>query len=168
MLNNKTDLYISAWWGNYVGGCDDSLLLLDYFKAKKSPELSLKNVLDDLNLTVALKSNDWENNALSWKANERFQPDFDLVASVVIDLSAIVLESIKSGKIDLNLLDSYNNGTFVLQIDTESLKLLLSGLSFFIESKHPFCGFGYVMDLDQVEELIQDCKAIRDELKRSL
>lgn len=22
---------IKKWWGNYVGGCDDSLLLLDYF-----------------------------------------------------------------------------------------------------------------------------------------
>ena len=25
------ELYIKKWWGNYIGGCDDSLLLLDYF-----------------------------------------------------------------------------------------------------------------------------------------
>ena len=29
------ELYIKKWWGNYVGGCDDSFLLLDYFGNQK-------------------------------------------------------------------------------------------------------------------------------------
>ena len=35
------ELYIKKWWGNYIGGCDDSLLLLDYFGNQEQYNLEL-------------------------------------------------------------------------------------------------------------------------------
>ena len=34
-------MYIEKYWGNYIGGTDDSLTLLDYFMYKGKRELTL-------------------------------------------------------------------------------------------------------------------------------
>lgn len=49
------ELYIKKWWGNYVGGCDDSFLLLDYFGNQKQSSLELSKILSDIHLNTLLK-----------------------------------------------------------------------------------------------------------------
>ena len=39
------ELYIKKWWGNYVGGCDGSFLLLDYFGNQKQSSLELSKII---------------------------------------------------------------------------------------------------------------------------
>ena len=48
------NLFISRWWGNYIGGCDDSLLLLDYFGKSASETLTLRQILKDIHLDPEL------------------------------------------------------------------------------------------------------------------
>ena len=49
------ELYIKKWWGNYVGGCDDTFLLLDYFGSQKQSNLELSKILSDIHLNTLLK-----------------------------------------------------------------------------------------------------------------
>ena len=43
-------MYIEKYWGNYIGGTDDSLTLLDYFMDKGKRELSLGEIFADTGL----------------------------------------------------------------------------------------------------------------------
>ncbi|MDY2998007.1 MAG: imm68 putative immunity domain-containing protein [Faecalimonas sp.] len=37
-------MYIEKYWGNYIGGTDDSLTLLDYLIDKQKPEITLSEI----------------------------------------------------------------------------------------------------------------------------
>ena len=43
-------MYIEKYWGNYIGGTDDSLNLLEYFKDKQKAELPLSEIFADTGL----------------------------------------------------------------------------------------------------------------------
>ena len=49
-MNRKSELiggnkmYIEKYWGNYIGGTDDSLTLLDYLIGKQKKEVTLKEI----------------------------------------------------------------------------------------------------------------------------
>ena len=99
------ELYIKKWWGNYVGGCDDTFLLLDYFGSQKQSNLELSKILSDIHLNTLLKENSVNEGDIYFSINESYEPHFDMAIDVIIDLSAILLESIKNGKVDIKELD---------------------------------------------------------------
>ena len=43
-------MYIEKYWGNYIGGTDDSLTLLDYFIHKQKAEIPLSEIFEDTGL----------------------------------------------------------------------------------------------------------------------
>ena len=43
-------MYIEKFWGNYIGGSDDSLNLLEYLADKDKAEISLAEIFADLGL----------------------------------------------------------------------------------------------------------------------
>lgn len=43
-------MYIEKYWGNYIGGTDDSLTLLDYLMDKQKSEISLSEIFADIGL----------------------------------------------------------------------------------------------------------------------
>ena len=43
-------MYIEKYWGNYIGGTDDSLTLLDYLISKQKVEISLQEIFEDVGL----------------------------------------------------------------------------------------------------------------------
>ena len=43
-------MYIEKYWGNYVGGTDDSLTLLDYLADKQKSEIPLSEIFADTGL----------------------------------------------------------------------------------------------------------------------
>lgn len=38
-------MYITKYWGEYIGGTDDSLTLMDYLEGKQKEELTLSPTL---------------------------------------------------------------------------------------------------------------------------
>ena len=44
------NMYIEKYWGNYIGGTDDSLTLLDYFMDQQKCEIALKDIFTDTGL----------------------------------------------------------------------------------------------------------------------
>ena len=55
------ELYIKKLWGkqsnkdNYIGGTEDSLLLIDYFGKQTESKLQLFKILSDIHLDILLK-----------------------------------------------------------------------------------------------------------------
>ena len=50
-----------------------------------------------------------------FKINESYEPHFDMAINVIIDLSAILLECIKNGKIDIKELED-RKSTLLLRV----------------------------------------------------
>lgn len=155
------ELYIKKWWGNYVGGCDDSFLLLDYFGNQKQSSLELSKILSNIHLNTLLKEDSVNEGDAYFKINESYEPHFDMAINVIIDLSAILLESIKNGKIDIKELDpdsEYTN-SFSISTSKDDAMLLLSGLDKFINAPQEY-ELADFMDESELEELVGDCKEI--------
>ncbi|WP_418813330.1 imm68 putative immunity domain-containing protein [Paraprevotella clara] len=155
------ELYIKKWRGNYVGGCDDSFLLLDYFGNQKQSSLELSKILSDIHLNTLLKEDSVNEGDAYFKINESYEPHFDMAINVIIDLSAILLESIKNGKIDIKELDpdsEYTN-SFSISTSKDDAMLLLSGLDKFINAPQEY-ELADFMDESELEELVGDCKEI--------
>ena len=155
------ELYIKKWWGNYVGGCDDTFLLLDYFGSQKQSNLELSKILSDIHLNTLLKENSVNEGDIYFSINESYEPHFDMAIDVIIDLSAILLESIKNGKVDIKELDpnsKYSN-FFYISTSKDDAMLLLSGLNKFINAPQEY-ELADFMDESELEELVGDCKEI--------
>ena len=43
-------MVIEKYWGNYIGGTDDSLTLLDYLAGKQKDEIPLREIFADTGL----------------------------------------------------------------------------------------------------------------------
>ena len=121
------ELYIKKWWGNYVGGCDDTFLLLDYFGSQKQSNLELSKILSDIHLNTLLKENSVNEGDIYFSINESYEPHFDMAIDVIIDLSAILLESIKNGKVDIKELDP------IFYSDNDSFLLILKNINYYYD-----------------------------------
>ncbi|WP_028896565.1 imm68 putative immunity domain-containing protein [Prevotella sp. HUN102] len=155
------ELYIKKWWGNYVGGCDDTFLLLDYFGSQKQDNLELSKILSDIHLNTLLKENSVNEGDAYFTINESYEPHFDMATDVIIDLSAILLESIKNGKVNMKELDpnsEYSN-FFSISTSKDDAMLLLNGLNNFINTPQEY-ELADFMDESELEELVSDCKEI--------
>ncbi|MGO4375455.1 imm68 putative immunity domain-containing protein, partial [Paenibacillus sp. MCAF20] len=102
-------MYISKWWGDLIGGSDDSLTLIDYLEQLDLTDVTLNQILRDFGFDILLAEGDLKNGGNIGfdrrSANGMFRVELDIACSALIDLSAIVLESLKSGYVDLHDLD---------------------------------------------------------------
>lgn len=101
-------MYIEKYWGDYIGGTDDSLLLLDYLIDKQKTEISLSEIFAE----IGLDKMNWdfrktEDNFLQpfigrgLRCCEGVEHDFDLAIDVVTDLAALMLECAVNGSVSL-------------------------------------------------------------------
>ncbi|MBR4759943.1 MAG: hypothetical protein IK078_07340 [Lachnospiraceae bacterium] len=96
-------MYITEkYWGEMIGGSDDSLTLGEYFADKGKNELTLKEIFEDFGIddpdfdfkqgeepvTVAFKSG--------------LEPEIYYAIDVIMDLAAILLECRMNGSADLS------------------------------------------------------------------
>ena len=155
------ELYIKKWWGNYVGGCDDTFLLLDYFGSQKQSNLELSKILSDIHLNTLLKENSVNEGDIYFSINNSNQLHFYKAIDVIIELSDILLESIKYGKVDIKELDhnSKFSNFFYISTSKDDAMLLLSGLNKFINAPQEY-ELADFMDESELEELVGDCKEI--------
>ncbi|WP_431808030.1 imm68 putative immunity domain-containing protein [Lysinibacillus sphaericus] len=59
-------MYIERWWGEYIGGTDDTCTLIDYlvnreFEIEIPVEIDVKNLLQDFQLTNVREIKDFRN-----------------------------------------------------------------------------------------------------------
>ncbi|MDR0441372.1 MAG: hypothetical protein LBI59_10420 [Candidatus Accumulibacter sp.] len=164
-------MYIDKWWGRFIGGTDDALLLADYLGDKAGAPVSLKEILDDLHLRAPLAG------GLKGDADPYFiagtqrslEPHFDLVEDVVTDLAAIVLECVKNGGVELGDLFKSRQGQGRVEITVsgcpEALQLLVNGLEAFIADPAGFV-ISEFLNEKELAEFVADCREICGELNR--
>jgi hypothetical protein len=166
-------MYIDKWWGHYVGGCDDSFLLLDYFGGKAVGELTLNRILQDLHLVELLTSDTLAAGDAYWivVAPDHepfpgvFEPHFDMPIDVVVDLSAIVVECLHNGSISIRELHKRTKYEQIISISTtkEDIALLKRGLDSFIQSPKEF-DISEFLSEEELSEMLSACKEISAEL----
>lgn len=101
-------MYIDKYWGDYIGGTDDSLLLLDYLIDKQKTEISLREIFEEIGLDkMKWDFRKTENNFLQpfigrgLRCCEGVEYDFHFAIDVVTDLAALMLECSVNGTVSL-------------------------------------------------------------------
>ena len=157
-------MYIEKYWGNYIGGTDDSLNLLEYFTDKQKSELSLSEIFAD----IGLDKLDWDfretDVELVYKNRDGFEYEFHYAIDVVVDLAALMLECLVNGSVSLSELLDDENERFVRITFTEEEKTAINkALSNFVNDPLAYDLHEMVPD-EAMREMAQDCEALRKEL----
>ena len=94
-------MYIDKYWGNYIGGSDDSLNLVAFLDAQKKKELPLSEIFTK----IGLDKQNWDFRQtveyLEFTDSHGEEMNFQFAIDVVLDLAAIVLECLFCGKVSL-------------------------------------------------------------------
>lgn len=98
-------MYIEKYWGDYIGGTDDSLTLVEYLSNKQKEEISLEEIISDTGLD---KLQDNFQNADSLLVPiDGLEREFYYAIDLITDLAALLLECKISGSV--NLCDLYGD-----------------------------------------------------------
>ena len=101
-------MYIDKYWGNYIGGSDDSLNLVEFLKDQNQDEIALAEIFTK----IGLDKQNWDFRQtvgyLEYTNADGVDIDFHFAIDLVTDLAAILLECIVNGSVNLSDLDDYH------------------------------------------------------------
>lgn len=83
-------MYIEKYWGDYIGGTDDSLTLVDYLEDKQKEEISLGEIFSDIGLDK-LNGAFQKTDSLSVLVDGE-ETEFYYAIDLITDLAALLLE----------------------------------------------------------------------------
>lgn len=153
-------MYIDKYWGDYIGGTDDSLTLLEYLVSKKKTEISLSEIFADTGLD---KLNwNFRNTRLELGYGEEYP--FYYAIDLVTDLAALMLECKINGGVSLMQLLNGREGPVVRIASTQDEKTAISkALTDFAENPLAYDLNEMVPD-DDMREMAQVCENLCKEL----
>ena len=109
-------MYIKKYWGNFIGGSDDSLNLVAFLVDQKKEEIPLSEIFTK----IGLDKQNWDFRQtveyLEFTHSDGVEMDFHFAIDVVTDLAAILLECSVSGSVNLQDLDEYNTSSRRIRI----------------------------------------------------
>ena len=156
-------MYIEKYWGNYIGGTDDSLTLLDYFVDKQKDEISLSEIFAD----TGLDKLNWDfrqSPELGFTDRDGFEHNLYYAIDVVSDLAALMLECQVNGVVSLGeLLDDETETTVRITFTDGEKAAIGKALANFAGDPLAYDLYEVVPD-EAVLEMAQDCEALRQEL----
>ena len=98
-------MYIKKYWGNFIGGSDDSLNLVAFLEDQKKEEMPLSEIF----AKIGLDKQNWNFRQtvgyLEFTHSNGVEMDFHFAIDMVTDLAAILLECSVSGGVDLHDLE---------------------------------------------------------------
>jgi len=165
-------MYIERWWGNYIGGTDDTCTLIDYFvdrefESDNPTEINVKNILQDFQLNNTLEIKDLrQTKGIYLIIEKEFFQDIGCVINLLIDVTAIILECQKNGKVYLTdlaggIMDK--NAVISLKVGKEEMAFLRRVLEDFIH--HPLSyDLAEFCPEDDMRKIAKICKEIIEEL----
>lgn len=156
-------MHIEKYWGNYIGGTDDSLTLLDYLIDKKKSEITLNEIFAD----TGLNKLNWDfhlSPSLEYTNSEGREYEFYYAIDLITDLAALLLECSVNGSVSLRKLLADEDGDNVRITFTEEEKNAMNKvLSDFAQKPLTYDLHEMVPDED-MQEMAQDCENLRKEL----
>ena len=156
-------MYIEKYWGDYIGGSDDSLTFLEYLVGKEKENISVGEIFTDTGLDK-LDGAFQEADSLS-VCVDGFEAEIYYAIDLIVDLAALLLECKKSGSVNLNDLDeSYEPDSSIQIIATsEEHELMNKALKDFVAEPLSYNLSEMVPEEDMLE-MAEICEELRKEL----
>ena len=161
-------MYIKKYWGNFIGGSDDSLNLVEFLEDLKKEEIPLSEIF----IKIGLDKQNWDFRQtveyLEFTHSNGVEMDFHFAIDVVTDLAAILLECSISGSVNLQDLDEYNTPARRIRITAtlEEHDAMNKALADFAQNPQEY-DLSEMMDDEEIQEMARDVEALRKELYES-
>ena len=158
-------MYIKKYWGNFIGGSDDSLNLVAFLEDQKKEEIPLSEIF----AKIGLDKQNWDFHQtveyLEFTHSDGVEMDFHFAIDVVTDLAAILLECSVSGSVNLHDLDEYNTPARRIRITAtpEEHDAMNKALADFAQNPLEY-DLSEMMDDEEIQEMARDVEALRKEL----
>ena len=158
-------MYIKKYWGNFIGGSDDSLNLVAFLEDQKKEEIPLSEIF----AKIGLDKQNWDFRQtveyLEFTHSDGVEMDFHFAIDVVTDLAAILLECSVSGSVNLQDLDEYNTPHRRIRITAtpEEHDATNKALADFAQNPLEY-DLSEMMDDEEIQEMARDVEALRKEL----
>ena len=158
-------MYIKKYWGNFIGGSDDSLNLVALLVDQKKEEIPLSEIF----AKIGLDKQNWDFRQtveyLEFTHSDGVEMDFHFAIDVVTDLAAILLECSVSGGVDLQDLDEYDTPSRRIRITVtpEEHDAMNKALADFAQNPLEY-DLSEMMDNEEIQEMARDVEALRKEL----
>ena len=158
-------MYIKKYWGNFIGGSDDSLNLVAFLEDQKKEEIPLSEIFTK----IGLDKQNWDFRQtveyLEFTHSDGVEMDFHFAIDVVTDLAAILLECSVSGSVNLQDLDEYNTSSRRIRITAtpEEHDAMNKALADFAQNPMEY-DLSEMMDDEEIHEMARDVEALRKEL----
>ena len=158
-------MYIKKYWGNFIGGSDDSLNLVAFLEDQKKEEIPLSELFSK----IGLDKQNWDFRQtveyLEFTHSDGVEMDFHFAIDVVTDLAAILLECSVSGSVNLQDLDEYNTPARRIRITAtpEEHDAMNKALADFVHAPLEY-DLSEMMDNEEIQEMARDVEALRKEL----
>ena len=158
-------MYIKKYWGNFIGGSDDSLNLVAFLEDQKKEEIPLSEIF----AKIGLDKQNWNFRQtveyLEFTHSDGVEMDFHFAIDVVTDLAAILLECSVSGSVNLQDLDEYNTPARRIRITAtpEEHDAMNKALADFVHAPLEY-DLSEMMDNEEIQEMARDVEALRKEL----
>ena len=161
-------MYISKYWGNFIGGSDDSLNLVAFLEDQKKEEIPLSEIF----AMIGLDKQNWDFHQtieyLEFTHSNGVEMDFHFAIDVITDLAAILLECYVNGSVNLHDLDEYNTPSRCIRITAtpEEHNAMDRTLADFAQNPLSY-DLHEMMDDEEIQEMARDVEALRKELYES-
>ena len=161
-------MYIDKYWGNYIGGSDDSLNLVAFLVDQGKEEIPLNEIFSK----IGLDRQNWDFHQtmeyLEFTHSDGVEMDVHFAIDVVTDLAAILLECSVSGSVNLQDLDKYNTPSRRIRITAtvEEHNAMDRTLADFAQNPLSY-DLHEMMDDEEILEMACDVEALRKELYES-
>ena len=161
-------MYIGKYWGNFIGGSDDSLNLVAFLEDQKKEEIPLSEIF----AKVGLDKQNWDFHQtveyLEFTHSNGVEIDFHFAIDVVTDLAAILLECSVSGGVNLHDLDEYNTPSRRIRVTAtaEEHDAMDKALADFAQDPLSYDLHDLMSD-EEIEEMAHQVAALRKELYES-
>ena len=161
-------MYIKKYWGNFIGGSDDSLNLVAFLEDQKKEEIPLSEIF----AKIGLDKQNWDFRQtveyLEFTHSSGVEMDFHFAIDVVTDLAAILLECSVSGSVNLQDLNEYNTPARRIRITAtaEEHDAMDKALADFAQNPLEY-DLSEMMSEEEIREMARDVGALRKELYES-
>ena len=158
-------MYIDKYWGNFIGGSDDSLNLVAFLEDQKKEEIPLSEIF----AKIGLGKQNWDFRQtveyLEFTHSNGVEMDFHFAIDVVTDLAAILLECSVSGSVNLQDLDEYNTPARRIRITAtpEEHDAMNKSLADFVHAPLEY-DISEMMGEDEITDMAYQVEMLRKEL----
>ena len=158
-------MYIKNYWGNYIGGTDDSLTLLDYLLDKQKNILTLDEIFQDIGLKN-LKGNFCTSSKLYYTDTKGITYDFYYAIDLIGDLALLMLESAHKGTIALGeLMDNQTKDTLCLTFTEAERLMMIEALAHFVKTPSAY-DIHEVVSAEELQEMAKVYESVRQALSQ--